>query len=251
MRGPAPAAATPEPVIPDGCVELVLNFGDPFRRHQDHRSETQPVRLLAGQLTQAVNIAPTGVIDLWGIRFHPWGAATFLGVSGVDLRDRMLPLDVLGAVDVLLARAFDASSDAERMELILAALQERVARTGSLDPRLPALARLATEGGVVTVKGLSSIAGISVRRVQTLFAASVGLSPKELMRIARFQRAMALARGDSSMSLGRVASECGYFDHAHLVRDARRIVGLAPSAIVPGMGPLTGFFITAPVPAAA
>jgi AraC-like DNA-binding protein len=251
VRGPASASAIPEPVIPDGCVELVLNCGDPFRRHLNHGIEIQPVRLLAGQLTRAVNIAPTGVIDLWGVRFHPWGAATFLGVSGAELRDRMLPLDVLGAVDALLSRLFDATSDAARTEVLLSALAERLSQAQSLDSRLPALARLAMQGNVVTVKGLSEAAGVSVRRVQTLFADHVGLSPKALMRIARFQRAMTLARNDSALSLGRVASECGYFDHAHLVRDAREIVGLAPSAIVPEMGALTRLFISTLAPAAA
>jgi transcriptional regulator GlxA family with amidase domain len=94
------------------------------------------------------------------------------------------------------------------------------------------------------VKALAAAAGMSERRIQSLFAEHVGLSPKTLMRIARFQRAIALARENPAMSLARVAAECGYFDHAHLVRDAREIVGITPSALVPDMGEITRLFIS-------
>jgi AraC-like DNA-binding protein len=245
VRGPASQSAAPQPVIPDGCVEVILNCADPFRRHHDGGVEIQPSRLVAGQLTGAVTIAPTGVVDLWGIRFHPWGAAAFLGVPGSELRDRMLPLDAIPSVDALLARTFNGTSDDARAELLFDALTERVRRVRPLDATLPALAKLAVEGSVASVKGLSILAGVSVRRVQSLFAEHVGLSPKALMRLARFQRAIALTRRDPAISLARVAAECGYFDHAHLVRDARAIVGLTPSALG-DMGPITSLFITAP-----
>src|SRR5215211_8266437 len=81
--GPSPA-----PIVPDGCVELVLNLGDPFIRHTSGAAPYhQPLALVAGQISRAITIAPAGRIDLWGIRFHPWSAAAFLGTSGDELRD--------------------------------------------------------------------------------------------------------------------------------------------------------------------
>ena len=243
LRGPAMAGALPEPVLPDGCVEIVLNCGDPFRRFHDTGVDIQPPRLVAGQLTRAVSIAPTGEVDLWGIRFQSWGAAGFLGISGAELRDRMIPLDVIGDLDRLLARVVDETSDAARQRQLFGGLGEWLARARRPDPKLPGLAMLAASGGVSSVKGLAAAAGVSMRRVQSLFAEQVGLSPKSLMRIARFQRAIALARESPTISLARVAMDSGYFDHAHLVRDAREIVGVAPSALVPEMGALTMVFI--------
>src|SRR5262245_44881373 len=92
LRDDSPGPHRAEPVIPDGCVEVVLNFGDRFRRHGPAGVELQPHRLVAGQLTHAVTIEPSGTVDLFGVRFHPWGAAVFLGVSSDELRDRMLEL---------------------------------------------------------------------------------------------------------------------------------------------------------------
>jgi AraC-like DNA-binding protein len=251
LRGPAASASAPEPVIPDGCVEVVLNCGDPFRRYHERGSEVQPIRLLAGQLTRAVSIAPTGRVDLWGIRFHPWGAAPFLGVAGSDLCDRMLPLDAVSGVDPLRSWIFDGETDAARARLLGAALLDRLPRVRAVDAKVPALAALAAHDGVSTVKKLASISGLSVRRVQTLFAENVGISPKALMRLARFQRAIALARRSATMSLARVAAESGYFDHAHLVRDARDIAGMTPSALMPDMGAITRLFVATSAASAA
>src|SRR5215470_10531467 len=67
---------TPQPeraesILPDGCVELVLNFGSPFREVKSTgEKERQPIHFLVGQMTRPMMIAPTGHVELMGIRFH-------------------------------------------------------------------------------------------------------------------------------------------------------------------------------------
>ena len=71
-------AVQPERLLPDGCVELILNFGECFQEHKDDgRKERQPRHLLVGQMTQPVLIAPTGSVRLLAIRFHPGGTFPF------------------------------------------------------------------------------------------------------------------------------------------------------------------------------
>ena len=48
---------------------------------------------------------------------------------------------------------------------------------------------------------------------------AIGLTPKELVRITRFQPALALARAHPELSWSAVASRAGYYDHAHLVHE--------------------------------
>jgi len=51
-------AAQPERLLPDGCVELILNFGARFREHKaDGEEERQPQHLLVGQMTRPILIA--------------------------------------------------------------------------------------------------------------------------------------------------------------------------------------------------
>jgi hypothetical protein len=50
--------ARPERLLPDGCVELILNFGERFKEHKaDGEEEPQPQHLLVGQMTRPILIA--------------------------------------------------------------------------------------------------------------------------------------------------------------------------------------------------
>ena len=98
LSGSASATPDPQPVVPDGCAEIVLNLADPFRRFRDDVAwETQPRSMVVGQITEAVVIAPSGGVDLVGIRLQPWGASSVLPVPATELRDVLLPLDTLAA----------------------------------------------------------------------------------------------------------------------------------------------------------
>ncbi|HMV70392.1 MAG TPA: helix-turn-helix domain-containing protein, partial [Myxococcota bacterium] len=56
----------------------------------------------------------------------------------------------------------------------------------------------------------------------------VGLSPKVIARITRFQAALRSLMRDPGVSLADVALEAGYFDQAHFIRDFRRMTGGVP-----------------------
>ncbi|MCI0363900.1 MAG: hypothetical protein L0219_08465, partial [Phycisphaerales bacterium] len=63
------------PILPDGCMELVIHYGDRFRRiHENGNSEIQPRAFVVGQMTGPIAIAPTGRAGILGVRFRPGGA---------------------------------------------------------------------------------------------------------------------------------------------------------------------------------
>jgi AraC-like DNA-binding protein len=235
----------PEAIIPDGCVELVLNLADPFIRHSaSGASHVQPLRLIAGQITRAISIEASGRIDLWGIRFHPWSAAAFLGVSGAELRDNIVSLDegALG-VERLLAPVLDQR--AETAQLLVALLTQRAQRLRAADGVLPRLfSFIAAASEPMSVRGLALAAGLSTRRVQTLFRDGVGLSPKQVLRITRLQRAFGMRRADASLTWGAIAARAGYFDQAHLIHDSRDIAGCTPDVLLGHASGLTDSFLT-------
>jgi len=241
MSGAAQGDAPPEPIIPDGCAELVLNFGDAFIRHTLDGSHHQPLRLVAGQITRAVTIQPSGRIDLWGVRFHPWGAAPFLAFSGAEMRDRLTSLDDLAA-------SFErelSCIEGARFDLIVDRLLVRLRRARPVDSRVPRLIELVTDGrNPFTVRRLARDIGLSVRRVQTLFRDDIGLSPKQLHRIQRYQRALAIHRADPCLTWSAVAARAGYHDHAHLIHDSRDIAGRTPAELMGSARELTEMFLS-------
>src|SRR5688500_8015776 len=89
-QGAFEAVKVPEPVVPDGCIEIIFNLADRFERlHGENRAETQPATLVAGQMRKSVLIRPTGHVRLFGVRFQPAGAFRFFRFSLSELTDRI------------------------------------------------------------------------------------------------------------------------------------------------------------------
>jgi len=246
LSAPSSASAGPQPVIPDGCAEIVLNLADPFRRFDDRGGwHVQPSAMLVGQITEAVVIAPSGAVDIVGVRLQPWGAFALIPVPAADLCGHLLPLDALHAemardLPDVLAEQTSPSSRA-------AAVFGYLARRGSVRPagtRARAIVAAATAGEQPqTVRRLASLLGLSARQVERELARHVGLRPKMLLRIARFQRAVALARSHERLTLSAIAARSGYFDQSHLTHDFRRFAACTPTEFLGRDRSLTDLFL--------
>ena len=87
----------PERILPDGCVELILNFGAQFSQYDDDKRRLQPRSFLVGQMTGPILISPTGPVELLGIRFHPGGTLPFLRVPLDEITDQVIDLGGLSS----------------------------------------------------------------------------------------------------------------------------------------------------------
>jgi AraC-like DNA-binding protein len=241
----AELGADAQPILPDGRPELVLHFGDPFDRVGDDGVERQPSVMFAGQLKGPLTLRPTGRIAVLGLRFHPDGASLLLDAPQRELAG--LTVDV-GAVSKALARTLAEVRD-RRTSLDDARAGVQECLRAYADP--PALDRQVRQAvldidrrhGRVTIEDLAARAGTTRRQLERRFERVVGLSPKRLARIARFQHALrTLTRLDSPQRGTETAAMCGYADQAHFIRDFREFAGCAPGAHLLRQAELTGFF---------
>lgn len=86
-----------------------------------------------------------------------------------------------------------------------------------------------TEPDLMRVEQLVTRGGVGARSLQRLFRVHVGASPKFVIRRYRLQEAAArIERGDVPV-LADLAHELGYADQAHLTRDFKALVNVAPS----------------------
>jgi methylphosphotriester-DNA--protein-cysteine methyltransferase len=65
-----------------------------------------------------------------------------------------------------------------------------------------------------------------------LFREEVGLTPKQLLRITRFQRALGIARMEPTLSWSAVAVRAGSFDQAHLIHESHDIAACTPATLL-------------------
>jgi transcriptional regulator GlxA family with amidase domain len=71
--------------------------------------------------------------------------------------------------------------------------------------------------------------GWSHRRLIARFRDQIGLTPKLLARIIRFDHAVTALRASPVRGLAELAFECGYADQAHLNREFRELAGTSPT----------------------
>lgn len=72
---------------------------------------------------------------------------------------------------------------------------------------------------------------LSPRQLERLFAAEVGVSPKALARLARFDAAFTRLQLQPEENLSSLAYDLGFTDQAHLNREFRQLAHLTPKAL--------------------
>jgi AraC-like DNA-binding protein len=236
-----------QPVLPDGQPELVLHFGDAFERlHPDGRAERQPMALFAGQLTGQLTLRPTGRIAVLGVRFHPFGAVALMTVPQHRLAGLTIDVaDIAGDLSSELTAVRSETDDLTEAAALVQRLLLKRMRRSRIDDRVQAAvtAIMRTEGAV-SMDAVARHAAMTRRHLERRFLDHVGMPPKRLARIARFQRALrVLEEGDSPRRGTEAAADCGYADQSHFIRDFRDLAGCSPAQHLLRNAELTGFFI--------
>ena len=233
----------PERILPDGCIELILNFGDRFSQHCDRTRKLQPKNFLVGQMTGPIMISPSGPVELIGIRFHPGGTLPFLRMPLHDVTDQVVELGSLSSTleRDLLRAASESSALSEKIRAIEQFLSTCLA-TSKYDSWLMNIAaRIVDSRGLIAVDDLAGDAGISSRQLERRFLREVGVGPKLLGRIIRFQQVFrAVEQGSNAWA--EIAVECGYYDQAHLIRDFNQFAQQTPAVLFSSQSALTESF---------
>ncbi|HZE40261.1 MAG TPA: helix-turn-helix domain-containing protein, partial [Stackebrandtia sp.] len=90
--------------------------------------------------------------------------------------------------------------------------------------------RLRASGGRARVSDLADELGWTRRHLNRKFHEQIGLSPKTAARVLRFEHVVELVDKGSG-SLGEIAANAGYSDHAHLGREVRDFAGCPPGEL--------------------
>jgi AraC-like DNA-binding protein len=163
------------------------------------------------------------------------GLAVLTDRPAHQLTDSELPLDeALGATG-LVGRVVAADDQPARVDLLREALGSVVA---TRDPRRVAVARevsaiaalVEVDRGVLRLEQLAASSGVSPRSLQRKFSEHLGVSPAWVIRRWRIVEAADRAAGGEAVSWAELASDLGYSDQAHLVRDFRAHLGITPGA---------------------
>ena len=170
---------------------------------------------------------------------HPLAARRLFGASTAELdRPGTTGLDLLGPqAEALRQRLVETPTWPERFAVLdayLRVLLDRAPASAAVRPELDEAWRwLRRTGGRGRLDALAQHVALSPRHLTTLFQRELGLPPKRVARLVRFDRAArALTRSVASgqdVRLAGLAAACGYADQSHLHREFREHLGTSPT----------------------
>lgn len=173
---------------------------------------------------------------------HPLAARRLFGVRAAELTDLTHEgEDVLGPpVRSLRDRLHELPTWRQRFTAIDEFLTGRMVRSERHEaPRREVAAawdRLTGTRGTGTVADLARETAMSSRQLSTLFDRELGIGPKTLASLMRFDHALAAlggrVRAGAAVDLADIAQACGYYDQSHLAREFRRFTGTSPSGFL-------------------
>jgi AraC-like DNA-binding protein len=213
--------------IPHGGVELICPVGS--------------VPRIVGPLTRPlVEVLAPGTTVV-GVRFRPGAAPAVLDLPASELLDLAVDTDELwGRAAVALGERVDrAASPAGALADLQRHVVGRLGDAPRPDPLVSEAVRQLMPWRTADVGSLTSRLFISERQLRRRCQAAIGLAPKALHRVLRFQGFLALVQ--SALSEGRepaggglaaLAADAGYADQAHLTRECVRLTGVTPQTFL-------------------
>jgi AraC-like DNA-binding protein len=238
---------TPGPLrrreVPSTHVTVILSFG-PAIGVGDPGAACAPAHrrtsFVAGLHDQPVLTEHGGRQHGIEVRLAPLAAGRLFGVPMDALANQVVALeDLLGRdAERLVEGLYAAPGWAARFALLDGAIGGRLEAGRPPSPGVAwAWGRLRETHGAVPIGALAVELGWSRRQLAARFREQVGIPPKLLARILRFERVVARLVHAPGERWAEVAYDCGYYDQAHLNRDFRAFAGSTPSAFLAARRP--------------
>jgi AraC-like DNA-binding protein len=221
-------------------VPLVISFSDPFEIALSRRPtrEDRYASFTSGLHPGYVMINSSGAAQCVQIDFTPLGAYRFFGLPMSEIAGRMVALEDLGDPGILELRDRLAALNDwnRRLDLVEEFMRRRIGAAGT-DVSAVAWAydAIMKRGGDTRVRDLAAALDWSRKHLNERFHQMVGVGPKTVARMARFNHAIQMSNaGDSGWA--DIAFAAGYADQAHMTREFREFAGTTPGQFARTIG---------------
>lgn len=225
-----------ERLLPDGSMELVVNLAeDSIRVYDSHDPgnwSTIPGCVVSGPRSEFFVIDTAGEASTVGVHFKPGGAFPFFAAPPAELHNQSVALECLwgAASSRLRNRLLEAATPEGKLRVLECCLLQELKKPLEHHPIVGfALKQLCGPMQAPPVSRVVDQAGCSQRRLIQLFGDQVGLTPKLLSRVTRFQKVVRSVHGVDAFSWTQMALDCGYYDQAHFIHDFHSFAGITPS----------------------
>lgn len=219
--------------LPLDKVVVILGFESPLTIGTERGRRVRPHTAFVAGLTDVPGFYETRSASS-GIQMNmtPLGARLLFGCPMSEVANQVVELnDLFGpAAPELIERLREADDWDASFTILESFVASRIADARPASPAVAwAWRALGETGGAVNIGRLAEYIGWSRKHLISQFKEQIGLPPKTIARILRFNRVISFLEEGNDPNWGDVASRCGYYDQAHLVRDFKQFAGTTPS----------------------
>jgi AraC-like DNA-binding protein len=216
---------------------IIVDFGPAIRlidTRDPKGTEYRETGFFAGIRDRPFEMEHAGVMYGMEIALTPLGASLFLSTRMETLTNEMIGFeDVLGHEgSAWTSQLYEGRGWPARFALLEQLIVERLSKAKPV-PRGVAWAYRQIEEslGRVQIGALAKALGITHKHLIALFQRHLGMSPRRLARVMRFNRALTLLGAGDRRGI-EVALDAGYHDQAHFIREFQEFAGKAPGHFV-------------------
>ncbi len=225
--------------LPDGNAEFIIELTDNTKHIYDNETltELQTFRhaWVSGVRTQPITIPSGRDSRMLIVAFKKGGAHPFYDFPMSELANLVVDADLIfgGRMHGLREQLLNTPSIHQMFLLIEKFLLQQSG--DSLHVNTPskcieyAVSNIVNQPNILDFQKLTSQIGYSQKHFIDLFKKQVGVSPKQYLKIMRFQRAIQEIENNKSIHWSNIATESGFYDQAHFIGDFKIFSGFTPS----------------------
>ena len=224
-----------EHILPTGTIEILLNFGSPFRVY-DHNDDSKFIlnstAWIVGLQTEYIINEPVAETHMMGIRVKPHALSLFVEPPADSFHNQLVELDCVWGrwADELRELLYDlptVEGKFRRLEGLL--LQSLLPEHHALEHVRYAVSYIRRQQGSLSVRELSEDIGLSHKHLIHHFKQLVGVPPKALSKLVRFQSALMNIDPQDAIDWSEIAMGSNYFDQSHFNKDFASFTGMSPT----------------------
>ncbi|MBI3218504.1 MAG: helix-turn-helix transcriptional regulator [Bacteroidetes bacterium] len=189
--------------------------------------EKMPACYLSGIDTKSTVALMTGTFSHFGISFHSHALPVFFGVEAQELVNTTPDISQFCHSDIDSKLAL-ANSHHERVIISCKYLTEKMATRNRIDTLVNQIIHTQQFDESANVWSVARNNKISERSLERRFKITIGISPKKLQRIARFEKALQLLEQAKYSQLVEIAYGLDYTDQSHFINDFRQFSDMTP-----------------------
>lgn len=213
-------------ILPDGCVDIIFNL------IEDNNNGLKPfVPHLVGAMTVFSEVTYSRQMRMIGIRFRPCGITAFTRVPISEFTDSRVDTHLFKSLfaDFDCDRLMELLTEREQVGYINSYLLTKLKELYSVNKQIVRVTDyIRATRGTIPIRELMDDVCLSQRQFERQFKNLTGVNPKMFSTIIRFTYTKAYIKQNRDKSLYTIALDCGFFDHAHLIRDFKRLGGTLP-----------------------